>query len=122
MSSSLAMHCSTPEREPVEQGEDREIEGAGQDEELAQSQIPGEEEDRQEQALHEERAEGGGEEHQVRVPRPSVREDRDDGQGEGENGDRGEQDVREEDGIEGRQANHRALERSAALRVPARLL
>src|SRR5213083_2712308 len=44
MSSSLAMHCSTPEREPVEQGEDREIEGAGQDEELAQSKIPGEEE------------------------------------------------------------------------------
>src|SRR2546421_259779 len=68
MPSSLdAMHRSTPQREPVEEGEDHEVEGTGQDERLPKVDRRRKEENRQDQALQEEDAEGAREEHEVSI-------------------------------------------------------
>src|SRR5437879_10264501 len=88
MSSSLdAMHRSTPQREPVEEGEDHEIEGTGQDERLPKVDRRRKEENRQDQALQEEDAEGAREEHEVSIAGSPECDHGDESQGEREDGE-----------------------------------
>src|SRR2546430_12946321 len=99
MSSSLdAMHRSTPQREPIEEGEDHEVEGTGQDERLPKVDRRRKEENRQDQALQEEDAEGAGEEHKVSVAGSPECDHGDESQGEREDGDGCKQDVLNEIG------------------------
>src|SRR2546428_5725112 len=94
ISSSIeAKRRSPPQREPVEQTEDHEVEGAGEHEDppvLLEGERGGEEGDRQDDALDEEDAERRRQEEEVRVPRPTEREDGDDRQCEREHGHGGE--------------------------------
>src|SRR5216117_4262847 len=75
---------SAPQREPVEQGEDHEVEGPGQEEELPERERNHEQENREQEALQEKDAERRGQVREVRVLRPPQREDGNDRQGEGE--------------------------------------
>src|SRR5947208_6206640 len=94
MSSSLdAMHRSTPQGEPVEEGEDHEVEGTGQDERLPKDDRRRKEENRQDQALQEEDAEGAREEHEVSIARSPECDHGDESQGEREDGDGWKQDI-----------------------------
>ena len=82
-----AMHRSTPQREPVEQGEDHEVKGARQEERLSKVDGRCEEENREEQTLQEEDAERGREEHEVSISGSPECDDRDEGEGERKDGD-----------------------------------
>src|SRR6266849_6495997 len=92
-SSSAGMLRSAPEREPVEQRQDHEIEEARKDEHLSQVDGLRKEEDREEQALHEEDPERRPEEHEVPVAGPAKGDHRDEGQSKSENRNSCQQDV-----------------------------
>src|SRR5436853_6441366 len=115
MSSPLdAMLRSTPQREPVEEGEDHEVEGTGQDERLPKVDRRRKEENRQDQALQEEDSEGAREEHEVSIAGSSERDHGDEGEGEREDGDGCKQDV-----LNGHHGNRRGPQRSTVLRFAA---
>src|SRR5437667_12750085 len=57
---------SAPQREPVEQGEDHEVEGPGQEEELPERERNHEQEDREQEGLQEKDAKSSGQVRKVR--------------------------------------------------------
>jgi len=96
------MHRSTPQREPVKEGEDHEVEGTREDEHLSKIDRRRKEENGQDQTFQEESAECGPQEHEMSIAGSPKRNDGDEGEGERKDGNGCEQYV-----LDGHQGDRR---------------